>query len=88
MRSILSSLFVALPLLFAGVIFAYHLRSTPQPEAALGYNLLGAVLGGFLEYTAMIVGLNKLHLLAVTFYMLAYLTTLGFKSLPKSLSFH
>ncbi len=38
-------------------------------------NLIGAVLGGFLEYASMWIGLNNLYLLAATFYGVSLLLT-------------
>ena len=72
-RSLLSSLLVALPIFFSGVVFAYHFQSVRQISGAFGANLIGAVLGGFLEYTSMLTGLNHLYLLAGFLYLLAFL---------------
>ena len=61
------------PVAFAGVIFSGFLRESTQPAAALGSNLLGAVVGGTIEYTSMAIGLRSLTLLALVFYLLSYL---------------
>jgi hypothetical protein len=42
-----------------------------NPTASLGSNLLGAVLGGCLEYLSMCLGLGALALMALIFYLLA-----------------
>jgi SAM-dependent methyltransferase len=68
-RGIVGSLVNALPIGFAGLAFSTLLRLSPQPEAALGSNLLGAVLGGCLEYVSMVVGLRALTLLALALYL-------------------
>ena len=39
----------------------------------LGSNLLGAVLGGFLEYASLVWGVRALALLALALYALAWL---------------
>ena len=59
---------VALPLFFSGIIFARWFERTDKPGASLGANLVGAVVGGLLEYLSLIVGLRLLYLLAFAFY--------------------
>jgi predicted MFS family arabinose efflux permease len=49
-------------------------RST-QPTAALGSNLLGAVLGGCLEYYSMLGGLKSTALMALILYLTAFVWT-------------
>ena len=60
---------VAAPMFFAGIIFARWFERTDTPSAALGANLIGAVLGGLLEYLSLIIGLRQLYLLALLFYV-------------------
>ncbi len=55
--------FFALPVFFAGVLFARLYRASGTPSSALGYNLLGAMLGGALEYSCTALGINNLNLL-------------------------
>lgn len=73
LKAALSSLFAALPIFFSAVIFACHFRTVGDIGAVYGINLMGAVLGGFLEYGSMRVGLNNLFLAAGVFYLLAFL---------------
>lgn len=49
------------------------LTRAAQPVAALGSNLLGAVLGGCLEYYSMLGGLKSTALMALVLYLGAYL---------------
>jgi hypothetical protein len=72
-RSLLSALLVALPVFFSGLVFAHQFQSARRVSAAFGANLIGAVLGGFLEYASMLTGLNQLYLLAGLCYVLAFL---------------
>ena len=69
----LGSLLVGLPIFFAGMIFASLLKGSTDPVRALAFNLLGAILGGVLEYSSMIVGTKALYLVAATIYTLAFL---------------
>ena len=70
---ILGGLMVALPIFFAAMIFAALLKSRPQPARALAYNLLGAVIGGVLEYSSMLFGVKALYLMALVAYLIVYL---------------
>lgn len=66
-----ASILLALPILFTSLIFAILIKGTKDAGIALGSNLLGAVIGGFFEYTSMIWGLNALYLVALGWYIIA-----------------
>ena len=68
----------AIPVFFAGLLFASEFRSVDSPAAALGANMLGAVVGGLLENLSLIVGMKALLLVAALLYSLA---ALGFRGL-------
>jgi SAM-dependent methyltransferase len=68
LRAALGGLLLALPLLFAGVVFATLFARTSAPSQAFGSNLLGALAGGLLEYVAMITGFRALGLIALALY--------------------
>ena len=70
-RGVLGGLLVGIPIGFAGVIVSARLQKTAKPAASLGSNLLGAVVGGCLEYMSMWTGLRALVLVAGLFYALA-----------------
>jgi hypothetical protein len=72
-RIIIASLMQAVPLFFAGMIFAITFSKTPSIEIALGSNILGSVVGGILEYSSLILGIRSLYLLALLFYILSAL---------------
>lgn len=72
-RALLGGLLVGLPIAFAGVIFSTTLRDHPNPDAALGSNLLGAVAGGIAEYASTLTGIRALVLLALAFYLASFL---------------
>lgn len=61
----------ALPVFFAGILFASEFRGTVSPSAALGANMLGAVAGGLLENLSFVFGMRALLLLAMGLYCLA-----------------
>jgi hypothetical protein len=68
--SLAASLF-AVPVFFAGLLFAREFRSTPSPSAALAANMLGAVVGGLMENLSLVIGLKALLLIAALFYLIA-----------------
>jgi spermidine synthase len=69
---IIITVFYTLPLLFAGLVFAHSFRSAARPMRALGSNLLGALLGGFLELASFSIGLSALLYLAAALYLLSF----------------
>jgi hypothetical protein len=73
---VVGGLFVALPVLFASLIFSTLLSRRLDPARALAYNLLGAIVGGTLEYSSMVIGIKGLYLLAGAVYLGALLLAL------------
>lgn len=84
-RGILGGLLTGLPIGFAGIIVSSLLKRSSAPAASLGSNLIGSVLGGCIEYSSMLMGLKALALLALVFYLLAYLSASRAKHLLHSL---
>jgi len=63
------------PIFVANLIFAERFRDTTDPTAAFGANLLGAMVGGTLEYLSLLTGFRALLLLVAALYAAAYLWT-------------
>jgi hypothetical protein len=61
------------PILFANLIFAERFRSVGSSTTAFGINLLGAILGGVLEYSSVVLGYRGLMLVVAAAYTAAYL---------------
>ncbi|HXT18710.1 MAG TPA: hypothetical protein VN706_24005 [Gemmatimonadaceae bacterium] len=59
---------VALPIFFAALIFSTLLSRRSDASRALAYNLLGAILGGVLEYSAMALGIKAMYIVAALLY--------------------
>jgi hypothetical protein len=72
-RGVVAGLITGLPVSLAGIIVPMLLKQAAQPAAALGSNLLGAVLGGCLEYYSMMGGLKSTALMALVLYLGAFL---------------
>jgi hypothetical protein len=63
------------PIFLANVIFAKRLSAVDDTSTAMGANLLGAMVGGCLEYVALVVGYNALLLVAGVLYAAAFVAT-------------
>ncbi|MFI6007534.1 spermidine synthase [Streptomyces sp. NPDC051243] len=57
------------PIFCANLIFSDRLAQAPDPTAAFGANLLGALTGGALEYLALVTGYQALLLVVATLYL-------------------
>jgi SAM-dependent methyltransferase len=66
-------LLVGVPVFFAALVFAILFRDHANPTRGLGYNLMGAIVGGVLEYAAMITGVKTLYLIAGAAYVVTLL---------------
>ncbi|MSR07061.1 MAG: hypothetical protein EXR93_08360 [Gemmatimonadetes bacterium] len=73
------------PIFFSGVVFSTLLAARRTPVApAMAANLLGAMCGGLLEYNSMYFGFRWLHLLAMAFYAVAFLTAIRGMTRPRT----
>lgn len=68
-RTAVSILYVGLPVFFAAICFAMRFATRVDAGRAFGWNLLGAVLGGLLEFLGMSVGFAALVLLTIACYL-------------------
>jgi hypothetical protein len=62
------------PVFLANMVFAQRFRDTADSGTAFGANLLGAMVGGVLEYASLIVGYRWLLVFVALLYGLAFLT--------------
>jgi hypothetical protein len=69
----LSACYVGVPVFFAALCFADRFRVRRSADLAFGWNLLGAVCGGLLEFFSMSLGFRALTLVAIVAYLLAFL---------------
>jgi hypothetical protein len=63
------------PIFFSGIVFSTLLASGKGISEIMAVNLLGAMLGGVLEYNSMYFGFRFLYLLAMGFYVLALIAS-------------
>jgi SAM-dependent methyltransferase len=62
------------PIFIANLVFAERFRNVEESNVAFGANLLGAMVGGVLEYVALMTGYQALLLLVAALYGAAFLT--------------
>jgi MFS family permease len=77
-----AAILFAIPVFFAGLLFAREFRCTRSPSTALAANMLGAVIGGLTENLSLIIGLRALLLVAALFYLIAGLGLLDTPGSP------
>lgn len=61
------------PIFTANLVFSERFKATGDATTAFGANLLGAMIGGVLEYAALITGYRMLLVIVAVFYGLAFL---------------
>ena len=76
-RFVCAVLLAFAPILIANIIFAQRFKDVVQSVTAFGANLLGAMLGGILEYTSLLTGYRALLILVAALYGLSLLTSPG-----------
>jgi hypothetical protein len=65
------------PVFVANLVFAQRFRDVGSSAIAFGANLLGAMLGGVLEYTALVTGYRFLLVVVAALYVAAYVSWRG-----------
>jgi len=73
MRYVVAAVVAFAPVFFANLCFSQSFRDTRTADMAFASNLLGAVVGGLLEYTALLAGYQALLVLVALLYGGAYL---------------
>lgn len=76
LRAITSTLFLTLPLLFAGVIFSESLRRAGETSRPLASNFGGSAVGGLLEYGTSLWGVKSMYIVAAILYFGAFIASL------------
>ncbi|MHC4714956.1 MAG: hypothetical protein ACYTAN_17070 [Planctomycetota bacterium] len=73
---VLSVALLTSPMVFSGVIFSTLLAKAKNISGVMAVNLVGAMLGGILEYNSMYFGFQFLYILGMVLYGIAFLTSL------------
>jgi SAM-dependent methyltransferase len=72
LRAVTAITIAFLPIFAANVIFAKRFSETADAATAFGANLLGAMIGGCLEYAALATGYHALLVIAAVIYLAAF----------------
>jgi hypothetical protein len=73
-RFVAATLVSFAPIFVANLVFAQRFREVGKSNVAFGANLLGAMVGGVLEYMALLTGYQALLLVVAGLYGLAFIT--------------
>ena len=72
LRYAVASILAFAPIAFANLIFANSFKDTAMADMSFASNLLGAMVGGALEYVALLSGYRALLLVVAVLYVLAF----------------
>jgi hypothetical protein len=82
-----TAILVTCPILFSGIVFSTSLAARGDISAIMAMNLMGAILGGLLEYNSLYFGFRFLYLIAAGLYVAALLSqTLALRAPARSLA--
>ena len=81
-RFVCAVLLAFAPILIANLIFAQRFKDVVESVTAFGANLLGAMLGGILEYTSLVTGYRALLILVAALYGLSLVASPGLLRRP------
>jgi SAM-dependent methyltransferase len=73
LRTVASCSLVFAPIFFAGIAFSASFARSTRPDADMGANVAGAMVGGLAENASMLIGFRGLVLIALGCYALAAL---------------
>jgi len=79
LRYTLAATLAFAPVFFANLVFTYSFRDTETADMAFASNLLGAMVGGALEYVALLTGYRDLLIIVAVLYALAWLSANRFR---------
>jgi hypothetical protein len=69
---LLATLLAFLPIYLANVAFSKRFQTSSDSQSAFAINLLGAIVGGCLEYAALVTGYNNLLIVTGLLYLAAF----------------
>jgi SAM-dependent methyltransferase len=72
LRYVIAATLAFAPIFFANLVFSYSFRDTKAADMAFASNLLGAVVGGAVEYVALVSGYAWLLMIVAMLYVAAW----------------
>ena len=73
-KALIVGALTSLPMLFSGIVFIRSFANAPRKDAALGANLMGALIGGLLQTVTFVTGIKALLLIVALLYLAASLS--------------
>jgi hypothetical protein len=74
LKGLVATVVLCVPVFFAGIVFIRSFARAQFSGAALGANLLGALVGGLLESLSMWTGIRSLLIVAAVCYLASWLS--------------
>jgi SAM-dependent methyltransferase len=84
LRWVAASAITFSPVFFANLVFSTRFKEAATSTVAFGVNLLGAMVGGVLEYASLAVGYRSLVVIAALLYGGAFLTLSSRRAAPST----
>jgi hypothetical protein len=81
LRYLLAGILAFAPVFFANLVFSHSFRDTWTADMAFASNLLGAMVGGALEYIGLLTGYQSLLIVVAGLYVAAWLAASRFRFL-------
>jgi uncharacterized membrane protein len=81
-RLLVAVVLAFLPIYLANVAFSKRFAESADTRAAFAVNLLGAMLGGCLEYAALVTGYRNLLVVVCVLYLVAFLLVPRVRAAP------
>jgi ABC-type enterochelin transport system permease subunit len=81
LRYLLASIVAFAPVFLANMVFTFSFRDTKIADMAFASNLIGAMLGGVIEYVALLTGYRLLLIVVAALYLGAWLFASRFRIL-------
>jgi hypothetical protein len=81
LRYVVAGAIAFAPVFFANLVFTHSFRETDAADMAFASNLVGAMVGGALEYLALVTGFRGLLVVVVILYASAYILSRRFRLL-------
>jgi hypothetical protein len=81
LRYLVAGVLAFAPVFFANLVFSHSFRDTWTADMAFASNLLGAMVGGALEYIGLLTGYQSLLIVVAALYIVAWLAATRFRFL-------
>ncbi|MCF8211079.1 MAG: hypothetical protein K9K38_17015, partial [Rhodoferax sp.] len=77
LRYLVASVLLLAPIFFANLAFGSLFKGSPMAATAFGWNIVGTMVGGAIEYTSIALGYRNLTLVILAIYLLSFVLARG-----------